>query len=227
MADKRIQQYPAKASPSSNDYVLLADSEDVDVNGYLKYKKAQLLDLAAGLIVTYYQQITRDNLLLKINNSELDTSKFYLITDINIPLLIQASRNNILSEIGVSNIDGQVYKYNITTNVAQLYTPNTSFIDLTDGVTITLDFSLGENFSVTLGGNRTLAFSNLADGDSGVLFIIQDAIGGRTLTLPANSKVLNNGSGVLALTTTANGIDVVAFIKKGTNIIFSLNKNAN
>lgn len=227
MANKRIQQYPAKASPSSNDYVLLADSEDVDVNGFLKYKKAQLLDLAAGLIVTYYQQITRDALMLKITNSELDTSKFYLITDIAIPLLIQASNDNILSEIGVSNVDGKVYKYNITTNSAELYIQNSSFIDLVDGATITIDFSLGENFSIVLGGNRTLAFSNLNDGDSGILFIIQDATGGRALTLPVNSKVLNNGGGVLGLTTTANAIDVVAFIKKGSNVFFSLNKNAN
>lgn len=55
---------------------------------------------------------------------------------------------------------------------------------LTDGSTITPDFSLNNNFKVTLGGNRTLANpSNLVAGRdmSGCIDIHQDATGSRTL----------------------------------------------
>ena len=53
---------------------------------------------------------------------------------------------------------------------------------LTDGATITPDFSDSNNFSVTLGGNRTLANpTNLVAGQSGCIWITQDGTGGRTL----------------------------------------------
>ena len=47
--------------------------------------------------------------------------------------------------------------------------------------TITLDFRTANNFTVTLTGNTTFANpSNLAAGQSGILFVIQDGTGGRT-----------------------------------------------
>ena len=53
---------------------------------------------------------------------------------------------------------------------------------LTDGATITPDFALANNYSVTLAGNRTLANpTNLTAGQSGSIFISQDATGSRTL----------------------------------------------
>jgi hypothetical protein len=53
---------------------------------------------------------------------------------------------------------------------------------LTDGATITPDFSLSNNWSLTIGGNRTLANpTNLVAGQSGCIWITQDGTGGRTL----------------------------------------------
>ena len=53
---------------------------------------------------------------------------------------------------------------------------------LTDGATITADFAAANNFSVTLGGNRTLANpSNQTAGQSGCIWITQDGTGSRTL----------------------------------------------
>jgi hypothetical protein len=53
---------------------------------------------------------------------------------------------------------------------------------LTDGATITPDLADSNNFSVTLGGNRTLANpSNIVAGQSGSFFITQDGTGSRTL----------------------------------------------
>jgi len=59
--------------------------------------------------------------------------------------------------------------------------------ELTDGATITIDHSLNTKFYVTLGGNRTLAFSNLTIGKPILLDIIQDATGSRTVTWPGTT----------------------------------------
>ena len=54
---------------------------------------------------------------------------------------------------------------------------------LTDGATITPDFGANQNFTVTLGGNRTLANpSNMVVGQTGSIFVVQDGTGSRTLS---------------------------------------------
>lgn len=81
---------------------------------------------------------------------------------------------------------------------------------LTDGATITPNFALGNNFSVTLAGNRTLANpTNLTAGQHGVIVITQDATGSRTLAYGANWKF--PGGTAPSLTTTANAVDVLAY----------------
>jgi hypothetical protein len=70
---------------------------------------------------------------------------------------------------------------------------------------------------VTLGGNRTLSITGLASGASGTLIVKQDATGSHTLTLPAGSKVINGGGGAVALSTSADAIDILAFTYDGTN----------
>jgi hypothetical protein len=81
---------------------------------------------------------------------------------------------------------------------------------LTDGATITPNFALANNFSVTLGGNRTLANpTNLTAGQHGVIVITQDGTGSRTLAYGSNFKF---PAGVApTLTTTANAVDVLAY----------------
>ena len=54
---------------------------------------------------------------------------------------------------------------------------------LTDGATITPDFGANQNFTVTLGGNRTLANpTNIVVGQTGSIFVVQDGTGSRTLS---------------------------------------------
>ena len=70
-------------------------------------------------------------------------------------------------------------------NTAQTFTAaqRGTISALTDGATITPDFALANYFSVTLGGNRTLANpSNLTAGQSGAIWITQDGTGSRTLS---------------------------------------------
>jgi len=89
---------------------------------------------------------------------------------------------------------------------------------LTDGATITPDFAVANNFSVTLGGSRTLANpSNLTAGQSGVIVITQDGTGSRTLAYGSYFKF---ATGVApTLTTTASAVDVLAYyVESSTRI---------
>ncbi len=58
-----------------------------------------------------------------------------------------------------------------------------AFVPLTDAATIAVDMGAGFNFSVTLGGNRTLgAPTNSIAGQSGLILVTQDGTGSRTLS---------------------------------------------
>lgn len=77
----------------------------------------------------------------------------------------------------------------------------------TDGATVTFDLSLGNIQTVTLGGNRTLAFSNTTAGQCVMLELKQDATGTRTVTWPAG---ISWAGGVApTLTTTINKTDAI------------------
>lgn len=84
-------------------------------------------------------------------------------------------------------------------------------VALTDGVNIATDASLGNIFTVTLAGNRTMDNpTNLTDGQTIIYKIKQDATGGRTLAL----GTVFRGSTDLALpalSTAANAVDYLMF----------------
>lgn len=62
-----------------------------------------------------------------------------------------------------------------------------AYTTLTDAASIVWDMSTGINFAVTLGGNRTLANpSAVVVGRSGILKVVQDGTGTRTLSYGAN-----------------------------------------
>jgi hypothetical protein len=91
-------------------------------------------------------------------------------------------------------------------------------VALTDGATITADFADGNNFSVTLGGNRTLANpSNQTAGQSGAITITQDGTGSRTLAYGSNWKFSNGSAPVL--TTTPDAVDVLVYFVESSSRI--------
>lgn len=106
------------------------------------------------------------------------------------------------------------------TDVAQTFTAaqRGAISALTDGSTITPDFAVANNFSVTLGGNRTLANpTNLTAGQSGVIVITQDGTGSRTLAYGSYFKFA--GGTAPTLTTTASAVDVLAYyVESSTRI---------
>ena len=106
------------------------------------------------------------------------------------------------------------------TNINQSFTvaQRGSITALTDGATITPDFANANNYSVTLGGNRTLANpTNITAGQSGVIVITQDGTGGRTLAFGSYWKF--PGGTAPTLTTTAAAVDVLAYYVESTTRI--------
>jgi hypothetical protein len=149
---------------------------------------------------------------------EVDSEKLAKASNLSDLNNAATARTNLGLAIGtnVQAFDAATAK----TNVAQSFTAaqRGSVSALTDGATITPDFAVANNFSVTLGGNRTLANpSNLVAGQSGVIKITQDGTGSRTL---AFGSYWDFAAGTApTLTTTANAVDILAYyVDSTTNI---------
>jgi len=92
---------------------------------------------------------------------------------------------------------------------------------LTDGATITPDFSLGNLYSVTLGGNRTLANpTNLTAGQSGSIFVTQDGTGSRTLAYGSYWDFI--GGTAPTLSTAAGAVDRIDYVVRTTGSIHAV-----
>jgi hypothetical protein len=92
---------------------------------------------------------------------------------------------------------------------------------LVDGATITPDFADSNNFSVTLGGNRTLANpSNIVAGQSGSIFITQDGTGSRTLAYGSYYDFA--GGTAPTLSTAAGAIDRIDYVVRTTTSIHAV-----
>jgi len=130
--------------------------------------------------------------------------------------------DNLLSSSAVGT---SVQAYDVDTaktDVAQTFSaPQRGGVTtLTDGATITPDFAAGNNFAVTLGGNRTLANpTNVVAGQSGVIVITQDATGSRTLAYGTNWKFA--GGTDPTLTTAANAVDVLSYYAASSTVIIA------
>jgi len=98
---------------------------------------------------------------------------------------------------------------------ARAYNPITT---LTDAASITNNFALGNNFLVTLGGNRTLAApSNAVAGQSGTIHIIQDGTGSRTLGYNTVWQFVS--ATVPTLSTGGGDVDILCYIARSATTI--------
>jgi hypothetical protein len=85
-----------------------------------------------------------------------------------------------------------------------------------DGATVTFNLALGAIWTVTLGGDRTFALSNVTSGQSFRLIIRQDGTGTRLGTWFAGILWANGGTAPI-LSTGANRYDIIDFFYDGTN----------
>jgi hypothetical protein len=92
---------------------------------------------------------------------------------------------------------------------------------LTDGSSITPDLADSNNFSVTLGGNRTLANpSNIVAGQSGSIFVTQDGTGSRTLAYGSYWDFA--GGTAPTLSTSANAVDRIDYVVRTSTSIHAV-----
>ncbi len=83
-------------------------------------------------------------------------------------------------------------------------------VALTDAASIALDLSTGFDFTVTLGGNRTLANpTNVKAGQRGRIRVVQDGTGSRTLSFGSSYDFADGTAPTL--TTTANATDYLDY----------------
>ena len=98
---------------------------------------------------------------------------------------------------------------------SRAYNPITT---LTDAASITSDFAKGNNFLVTIGGNRTLAApSNAVAGQSGSIYIIQDGTGSRTLAYNAAWQFVS--AAVPTLSTGTTDVDMLVYMARSATTI--------
>jgi hypothetical protein len=84
-------------------------------------------------------------------------------------------------------------------------------VPLTDAATIAINAAAGNDFRVTLGGNRTLGNpSNPVDGQKIVIWVTQDGTGSRTLAYGSAYGFAASLSAPV-LSTAAGAVDVLGF----------------
>ena len=105
---------------------------------------------------------------------------------------------------------------------ARAYNPITT---LTDAASITVDFALGNNFLVTIGGNRTLAApTNAVAGQTGQIYVVQDSTGSRTLAYNGVYQFVSGAAPTLS--TGASDVDILVYsTRSATTIDAALLKN--
>ena len=110
-----------------------------------------------------------------------------------------------LPAISGANLTGGLAK----TSTAQTWTASqrSAMVVDNDG---SFDMNAGHNFKCTPTGNFTLTFTNISDGQSGFILLVNS--GGHTVSLQTYSKADAN----LATTVTAAGTYILSYISDGT-----------
>ena len=92
---------------------------------------------------------------------------------------------------------------------------------LTSGATVTPDFADSNNYTLTLDQNLTIANpTNLTSGQSGSIFLVQDATGSRTAAWGSYWDFAGGTAPVL--TTTAAGVDRVDYVVRSATSIHAV-----
>lgn len=214
MASQKISQLTAITTVASGDYFPI-----VEASGTTNKR------VEVGVLDARYYSVASGNLTYTL----ADAAGQLATTALASGNAAQNTANNALASgliaLQTSDIGVTVQGYDADTaktDVAQTFTaPQRGNVSaLTDGATITPDFSLANNFSITLGGNRTLANpTNAVAGQSGVIVITQDGTGSRTLAFGTNWKFA--GGTDPTLTTAANAVDVLSYYCASSTVIIA------
>jgi len=189
-------------------------------------------DISAGAAITYnkLQDVSATNKLLGRSSAGAGDIEEITCTAAGRALLDDADTTAQRATLGVEiGVDVQAYDADTAkTDVVQTFTAaqRGSVTALTDAATIAVNFASSNFFSVTLNGNRTLANpSNIVAGQSGAIFITQDAVtGGRTL---AYGTYWDFPGGITpTLSTATSAVDVLVYmVRSATSVVGYLVKD--
>ena len=98
---------------------------------------------------------------------------------------------------------------------ARAYNP---IVTVTDAACISVNFALGNNFLVTLAGNRTLkAPANCTAGQTGNFYVIQDSTGSRTLSYNTAWQFVSAAAPTLS--TGASDVDILVYSARSATTV--------
>ena len=115
--------------------------------------------------------------------------------------------------------DSSSAKVSFNGGIAVEDTCSSTITTLSDGSTVTANFTTSIHHVVTLGGNRTLSHSNTSSaiGQCGSIFIIQDGTGSRTLSF--NSAYKFAGGTAPTLSTAGGAVDRIDYVVRASSVI--------
>lgn len=140
--------------------------------------------------------------LTATSNTVTAKALFSATTTVDVFAATAPTSGQVLTATGASAATWQTPSSPVAPNV----------VALTDGANIATDASLGNEFTVTLAGNRTLDNpTNPTNGQKNIWRFKQDATGGRTITLGSAFRL---GTDITAVTLTAdaNAIDYMTAV---------------
>ena len=133
---------------------------------------------------------------------------------------------NELIPVSAANIKYVQVSVDTTITGAKTFTSATTYsksvvgtpVTLTDAASIAVDFSLGNNFIVTLAGNRTLENpASASAGQTGHIYLIQDGTGSRTVAY-GGSWSFTSGT-VPTASTSINSVDLLVYNVRGVSAV--------
>lgn len=130
--------------------------------------------------------------------------------------------SDVTGTLPIGNLPEATTAQILSKTADKLVTPDQLFgaaphVALTDGATVTFDMDAAINGSVTLAGDRTLTFTNIQEGQGGLIKVTQDGTGSRTLA--GDATVETDSNGFPDLTTTASAVDFLTYYAHTSSLV--------
>ena len=194
---------------------------DSDIGSTVQAYDATILNNAdIGVTVQAYDATILNSADIGVSVQGYDAT---ILNNADIGVSVQAYDATILNDadIGVS-----VQAYDVDTaktDAAQTFTAaqRGTITTLTSGATVTPDFADSNNYTLTLDQNLTIANpTNLTAGQSGSIFLVQDATGSRTAAWGTYWDFA--GGTAPTLTTTASAVDRIDYVVRSSTSIHAV-----
>ena len=179
----------------------VSNNADVSANTSARHSAVTVTDSAEIDFTLTGQDITASIVTGSIDETKLDTS-----TNASLDLADSAMQDLVddtTPQLG-GELDAQAHSIGFTLQTA------------TGDGTTTINWQNGNKFKFTFGAqNETFTFTAPSKPCSLQLILVQDSVGGRTITLPSTVKYPSGTAPTLS--TSANAIDILSFLYDGNS----------